>query len=138
MRNGRMEVERDVEGLCPLKNGPEAPVVQENAVGEAVDHRALKAEGGHGPIELGGGGFGIGRWQRGEGGEAVGVERDGLGQAVVGAASHPDGGLGVKPLDRWCAVREDLDVDAGGVHVLEPRLSDVIELVEHLRLRRRV
>src|SRR5207342_3004167 len=52
----------------------------------------------------------------------------GLGEAVVGAARQADREFGVlDPLDRWGAVRQDLDVDPGGVHLGDAALADIVE-----------
>src|SRR5882757_3870594 len=43
----RMEIDRHIELLGAFVNRPESRVVKKNAVGKAMQHRAMKAELGH-------------------------------------------------------------------------------------------
>ena len=74
----RVQVDRHVERLRGLEDRPEELVVEEALERAAVDHRPDHSELAHGALELGGGGTGIGRRQRGEAGEAIGVGGDRL------------------------------------------------------------
>ena len=55
-----------------------------------------------------------------EGATAQMVRGDALGEPIVGGAGQPHGGIRVEALGRRRGVREDLDVDAGGVHLGQP------------------
>jgi hypothetical protein len=83
MGHGRMHIQRHIQGLRSLKDGPEPLVVEEHAVGQAVDHGALEPQRGDRPLELVGCGLGVGCRQGREPGESVGMRGDWLGNAMV-------------------------------------------------------
>ena len=96
-------------------------------MGEAVDHHADEAEVAA-PPEFDGARFGIGEGQHPEGGEPVGVGRDGRRRPVVRVPGHRDGLDGGQLLHALPDEGDHLDVDAGGVHQREAPLADVVEL----------
>ena len=127
-----MEVDRHVELLGALVDRPELLVVEEHAAGQAVHHRALEAELGHGALELVGGGLRIVGRQRREGREALGMGGAGRGEPVVDAAHQRGRAVGRQLLRRGRAVRDHLHVDAGLVHLLDAQRAE-IEQPLHLR-----
>src|SRR5215472_6949925 len=64
MRQGRMQVDGYIELLGTSIDGPELPLVNEFALGEAVNHGALEAKSGDAALQLVGSSFGIGGGQR--------------------------------------------------------------------------
>ena len=121
-----MQVDRNVERLGALEDRPEPLVVEEHAVGESVDHRALEAEL-DAAFELVGGRLGIGGRQRREGGEARGVRLHGGVQPVVDAPRQRHGVGAGQLLGRGRAMRQHLDVDAGLVHLLDAQLAEIVQ-----------
>ena len=122
-----MEIDRHVELLGALVDRPEFLEVEKFAVRHAVQHGALEAELGHRALELVGGGLRVDGGKRGEGGEALGVGRADLGEAVVDLPRQVGGDVGTKLLRRRRAMREHLDVDAGLVHLLEAQAAEIEE-----------
>jgi len=110
LRQRRMHVDRQIELLGARIDRPEALVVEEDAIGEAVQHGALKSKCRR-AFELVGGCVRHRGRQRGKGGEALRIFGDHLMQAVVDAARDRGGGLGGQLLRRRRAVREHLNVD---------------------------
>jgi hypothetical protein len=108
-----VEVERDLQRLGPRQDRPEEPVVQVATAGVAVDQGSLEAVHADRTLQL----------VVGLAGERYRLDRVEL--------PHPWGGQG-----------QDLDVDDGGVHVRDPALADVAQLLDepgearrHLRVR---
>ena len=92
-----------------------------------MHHRALEAEPGYGAFELVGRRLRIGGRQHRKTGEPVGMGAYRLREPIVGAARQPHGEFRVEPLHRRRAMRQHLHVDAGGVHLGDPALADVVE-----------
>ncbi len=134
-RHRRMQVDRHVERLRALEDRPEALVVKKDAVGEPVDHRAFETELG-GALELVGRRLRVAGGQRREGGEAFRVGGDDRIEPVVDAAGQRDRFRTGKFLCRRRAVGQDLHVDPGRVHLLDPQLAHVIKPLQHLRIAR--
>ncbi len=107
------------------------------AVREAVDHRALEAEFLHTARKLVSGRRRIGGRQRGERRVAGRLRLDDGGEPVVDAARKFDRPVG-DLLQRGRRVRKHLDVDAGRIHVFEPRLPGVGQARQHMRRRGRI
>ena len=128
-----MQIDRNVERLRALEDRPEPLVVEKDAVGEPVDHRALEAELG-GALELVGGGLRIAGRQRREGGEALRIGGDDGVQPVVDAPGEIDRVRTGNLLGRGRAVGEDLHVDPGLVHLLQAQLAEIVEALEHVRI----
>ena len=127
-----MEVDRHVQRLGALEDRPKLLVVVEPAVGQTVDHRALKPQLGHGAFKFVGGGTGVRGGQRGETGEAVGMGADSLMQMVVGDASEANrAGRVSHLLHGRSGVGDHLDVDAGLVHLLDSPGSQVFQTLHH-------
>jgi hypothetical protein len=104
-------------------------VVQRRLGRPPVDHRPGEPETGR-PFELRGGGLRVRHRQRGEGPQPRRVPADGLGRDVIGP---PAQGTCVGRLQRLCPgwrQREDLQVDALGVHRRDPGVADVVEALE--------
>ena len=131
-----MQIDRNVEPLGALEDRPEALVVEEDAVCQAVDHGALEAEL-DGAFELVGGGRGIARRQRCEGGEAPGMRGNRGIEPVVDAPGQLDRDIGGDLLRGGRAVREHLHVDPGLVHLLDAQFAEVVETFRRCRRRAR-
>ena len=82
-----------------------------------------------GALELGGRGHRVRGRQGGEAGEPVRVRAHRRGQPVVGLAGAGDPLGPVEPLGGRRHMRDDLQVDAVGVHVGQPRLAEIAQLV---------
>ena len=59
MGHRRVHVQRHIQGLGALEDGPESLVVEEHAVGQAMDHGALKPQLGHRAFQFVGGSLGV-------------------------------------------------------------------------------
>ena len=123
-----MHVDGQIELFGALVDRPEALVVKEHAVGEAVQHGALEAEL-CGAIESSAAASGT-AVEAGESGEARRIGFDHGGEAIVDAAGEIGGGRCGKLLRRRRAVREHLDVDAGFVHVLDAQRAEIVQPVD--------
>src|SRR6516225_851862 len=122
-----MEIDRHVKFLGTLVDRPEFLEVEELPVRHAVQHCPLEAEFGDRALEFARRGLGVGGWKRGETGKAVGVRCADLGQTIVNIACELGCDIGTELLSGWRAMRKDLDVDAGLVHLLETQAPQVIE-----------
>ena len=101
--------------------------------------RALEAEPGDGALQFGGGGYRVGSRQRSESGETVGMGGDGFGETVIGATREPHGKLGIRHFLRARrGVRQNLNVDAGRVHLGNAALADIVEAGHDMRPSRRI
>ncbi len=127
MRYRRMNVDRHVERLRPLKNGPEALVVDEQTLGEAVNHRAFHIEPSHTAFELVGRGYRIDGREGSECGEALRIRAHGLVQTIVRALRERDGDLRVHEVHSRRAVRQHLNVDAGFIHFADALRAEILE-----------
>ena len=127
LRKGRMEVDRHIERFGALIDRPEPLVVQEHAVGEAVQHGALEAELGDAALQLVGAFARIVGRYHGEAGKACRVQLDRGMQAIIDAARQLERDVVGQLLSARCAVREDLDVDARFVHFLDADLAQIVE-----------
>ena len=130
-----MQVDRHAELLGALVDRPELLVVEEHAVGEPVQHRALEAELRDAALELVGRRRRIGGRQRREAGEARRIGLDGLVQPVVDAARQLGRDVLAELLGRGRAVRQHLDVDPGFIHLLQAHAAQVLQALERSRLR---
>jgi hypothetical protein len=129
----RMRVNRHIELFGALEDRPEAFVVDEKALREAVDHRAFHPELGDRSLELVGGGTRIDGGQRRESGESGRISADSLAEAVVSAARERHREAGVQEVRRRRGVREHLHVDAGFVHFPDALRTEVFEPVAKSR-----
>ena len=131
-----MQVDRHVERLGAREDRPEALIVDELPMREPVDHRALEAELFDAARKLVRGRGRIGGRQRRE---ARIARRAGVlticGEPVVDAARELDRAVG-DLLQRGRRMRQHLDVDAGRVHVLQPRFAGIRQRLEHMRRRK--
>jgi hypothetical protein len=120
-----MDVNRHVERLGALVDRPEALIVMEDAVGQAVDHRTLETELGHGAFELVGRGARIGSRQGRKGGEAVGMRAHRLVEPVVDAVRERHAPRRVDRLQSRDRMRQYLKVDAAFVHLPEAKGAEI-------------
>lgn len=89
-----MQVDGHPQLRRPPQDGVEPELVEEPVPGPAVDHGSDEPELTDGAVELVGGGVRHGSRQRGEGGEAVRVRRDGRRRAVVDLPDELHGDVG--------------------------------------------
>ncbi len=94
-------------------------------MGVGVDDHPLHAELGHRPLDLLGGGGRILRRAGGQGGEAVRIGGDFLGDPVVGEGGESHRLVAVHHLHAGAREGQDLHVDARGVHVGDALLAHV-------------
>ncbi len=132
LRQRRVDVDRHVQRLRPLVDRPEPLVVVKEAAGQAVDHRALEAELGDGALQFVGRGARIGGRQHGEPGEAVGMGAHRRVEAVVDATRQRHAGCGIDRLQSRDRMRQDLQVDAGFVHLLEAQRAQIVEPLDNV------
>jgi hypothetical protein len=92
-----------------------------------MNHGALEAKLLDAALKLVGGDFWKGRRQGREAGETFGVLLDLRGQPVVHRACRLGRRVRRQLLRRGSAEREDLDVDAGLVHLLDPQIVEVVQ-----------
>ena len=128
-----MEIKRHIERLRALEDRPEPLVVEKDAVGETVDHRALEAELGR-SLELVGRRLGIAGRKRGKRCEAGRVSGDDCLEPVIDAPREINRIGAAELLRRRRAVRKDLHVDAGLIHFAQAQLADIVEALEHFRI----
>ena len=125
-----VEVERQVERLGGLEDRPEFGVVEVFVIDVGIDDRADEAEV-LAPLQFGGGVPGVLRCDGGEGAEAVGVLLAGDGQLIVGQRGHRDRPVGRERIRTRRADRQDLAVDARGVHVGQASLPEIRQSFAH-------
>ena len=127
LRQSGMQIDRHVELFGARINRPEFLVVEEGAVGEAVQHGALEAEFFHAALELVGSRLGHRGRQAGEGGEALRILGDLGVQAIVDAPRERGRGFGRQFLRRRRAERDHLHVDADVVHLLDAQRAEIVQ-----------
>ena len=127
-----MQVDRHIERLRALEDRPEPLVVEKDAVGEAVDHGALEAELGDVRSSSSAAAFGSLVGSAAKAAKRLRVGRDRCMQPIVDAAGERDSIGAGELLRRRRAVREDLHVDAGFVHLLEAQIAEIMQPLEHL------
>jgi hypothetical protein len=93
-----------------------------------VDQSTDKAQFGHGALQFGCRSVGPLRRQGRETAESVGISAHRLGQVIVGTARQFDGvrDIGLV-LDARVEQRQDLEIDAGDIHLLETKRAAVIQ-----------
>jgi len=125
-----VQIQRHLQLLGTGQDRPEELVVQVAAAAVAVDQGALEAVGADRALQLVGGGLGIRGRERGEPGQPVWMAAHRLGEGVVGGAGEGHRLGRVELLHPWSGQRQDLEVETGGVHVGDPALADVAQLLD--------
>jgi hypothetical protein len=97
----------------------------EFVLGAAVNHRPLEAQAGNGALQLVSRRGRIPRRQCGKGCEAFGVAVHGVVEAIIRRGGQLAGLCRVELLDRRRRMRNDLQVNARGVHFAQPQLTQV-------------
>jgi hypothetical protein len=92
-----------------------------------VDDDADQAEFARAPLDLDGRVRGVLRRDRGQPAEPVRVPPARLGQLIVGQSGHGDRPVPVQDLGAGAGQRDDLPVDARGVHVRDPPLAQILQ-----------
>ena len=126
-----MQIDRHVHRLGTLEDRPKSFVIEEGAVREPVNHRALETELGR-AFELIRRRLGIAGGQRCERRESLGVRSNDRVQTVIDPPGQLDRVRAGKLLCRGRTVREDLHIDAGLVHLAQAQLAEIVEAVEHV------
>jgi hypothetical protein len=124
-----MQVDRHVERFGPFEDRPERLVVQEASTGVAIDQGALEPQLGHRPLELVCRRSSIEGGENGESREAIRVIGHGLRQHVVDVLRHLQRVGRIELLDTDRRGGEHLNVDPSSVHLRQPALSNVPELL---------
>ena len=135
VRQRGMDIDRHVELGGPFPDRPEPLVVVKNAPGHAVDHGTLEAELGDGALQFVGRGARVCSWQHGERGKAVLMTAHGLMEPIIGAARQGRPGLGVDGLETGDRMRQDLQIDAGLVHLADAQRTDIVEPFDDITAR---
>ena len=134
----RMEIDRYVECRDALPERQAARIVEIDALGVAVDQRALETELFHRALQLGGGLARILHRHRGETAEARGMLGDSLGQRIVDHLRLADRRRGIAlALDSRLKERQHRDVDTGLVHGVETQRVDLRQSLGRLATERR-
>lgn len=110
-----------------LEQRPELRRVEEAPAGVPVDDRSPETELAHRPLQLRTGRLRVRGGKGGEAGEAVRVAKDRLSEHLVRPAHERDGPFRLQLLPTGGGERDDLQVDAPRVHVLDPPLAEVEE-----------
>ena len=132
-RHRRVQIDRDIERFGALQDRPEELVVQIAAARVAVDERALEALLPDPALQFFGRLFGRRDRQGGKAGEARRMFLHRFGEEIVGFARDRDLLRRFRLLDPGRIQREHLHVDAGGVHVRDALVADILKLLENLR-----
>ena len=124
-----MEIDRDIERFGALQDRPEELVVQIAAARVPIDERAFEALLPNPALQF----FGRLVWcrdrQGGKAGEALRIFLHRLGEEIVGLPGNRDLLRRVRLLDPWRVEREHLHVDAGGIHVGDALVADILKLI---------
>jgi hypothetical protein len=97
-----------------------------------VDGRSLEAKLANGPIEiLRGGCRGCG-WQHGEPGQTARVAFHRVSQLIVDVTRHSRRLSSGELLDSGRIQRQDLHIDAGGVHLRDTAVAEIAEPVNNV------
>ncbi len=103
-------------------------IIEVAALTVAVDQCADKAQFGYRTLQFGRRGVGILRRQCGEAAEPVRVRAHRFGQVIVGSPGEVDGARDVcLVLDAGVEQRQDLQIDTGGVHLLDAKRAPVVQ-----------
>src|SRR6266849_2694125 len=122
-----MQIDRHVEPFGARIDWPELPVVDEFAVGKAVNHGALEAELDDTTLQFVSRGLRLGGRQRRKACKPRRMSRNRLMQPIVDAPGQLDCDAGGDFLSGRRAVGQHLDVDAGIVHFLQAKGAEIIE-----------
>jgi hypothetical protein len=125
---GRMQIDRRAERFGGLQHRPEKFVVEIATALMAVDHRTGEGLIADAAFELFGRLIRCRNRQRGEAGESCWLLGDCFGQRVIGVARECHRLSGFQLLDPRRGQRDDLDVDAGGIHLGDPLFADVAQV----------
>ena len=124
-----MNVDRYLERLGAGEHRREVGVVEELAVDGSVGHAAQEVELAHRVFELVGGGPRLAQRQRGKGAEAIRIGRnDLLGDPGIELAGVCDTLGSRQVLGTRRQGRQDLEVDAGRIHVGDAAGADVVDV----------
>ncbi len=132
MGRAGVNVDRHVERLGAIEDRPKPFVVDEQALGETVDHGAFEAEVLDRAFELVGGLLGIGRRQGGKGGKPIGLRFHRFRQSVIDASGDRRRFRPIKGLSARRAVGDHLKVDTSRVHFGNTALPQVLQAVARL------
>jgi len=127
MRERGVQIDRHVERGRALEDRPEPLVIDEKAVGEAVDHRTLEAELCDGALKFIGGRLRVGRRQDAECGKTLRIGFHNIGQTIIGLAGQAHRRLRFHFLRAGRAVRQHLHINTGVIHFLDAQIGNVLQ-----------
>jgi len=127
-----MQINRHIQvGRC-FKERQEASIVKEKAFGRAVDQSARKTEPGDAAIEFSGGGICILQGNHGKAGETIWVGAHRVRQFIVHVMGQRCGRRHIERIEAHGGERENLQIDAGLVHVCDAAGAKVEQFGLHL------
>jgi len=127
-----VQVDGDLESFSTLKDRPKKRIVQVATPAVAVDYCSLETVVSDCAFQLtGGDNWGCG-WQCGKPGKAVWMAPNGLPQTVVGLAGERLRGDRIELLHTGRVQRQHLQVDACGVHVCDPEVVEIQQLIDEV------
>ncbi len=132
VRQRRMDIDRHIELGGPFPDRPEPLIIVKDAAGHAVDHRAFEAELGDGALQFVGRGARIGGRHHGEGGKTIRVALNRLMKPVIGPARQRRPGFGVDRLQSGDRMRQDLQIDAGLIHLADAQRAEIVEPLDDI------
>ena len=112
-----MEINGNVQVSCGFEDGEKARVVKEDAFRGAVHQGPWKSQASHAAVQFRGSGVRIFQGKAGKTGEASGMGTHCARQLIVDVADQRRRGRGVERIDARGNQGQDLEVDAGLVHV---------------------
>ena len=127
-----MQVDRYAQRLGAGIDRPIFLCVAEFSIGQPMDHRAPEAEIFYTAFQLVRRRFRMRGGKCCKGGEPVRIGRDSGVQVVIRLAGNAGTGFDIEALGRRCTMAEDLNVDPGVIHFLQPQFADIVEPVEQL------
>ena len=122
-----MQVDGHPELLSAGEDGFHRGVVEKDAIGLAVDHRAEEAELVNGAAKLNDGLLRRRNRQRGERPETIRAGRDGRRHPVVQSSGDGNGASRFELLHDVRQRRKHLDVDPRGIHRLQASIAQIVE-----------
>ncbi len=127
-RRGRVDVDRLVGGFQRLPDRQVLRLVQVVALGVGVHHHTVQPQG-LGALYFGHRALDVLRSDRGQAGEPVGMLAADLHQPVIGQRREIGPEVGAEDLDPRRGEEQELPVDAQRVHLAQPLLADLHQLV---------
>ena len=116
-----MKVDGHIEGLRRLENDPIFLFVEKASMSMAVDHCAFEAQLRDTTFQFLCRFAGVRSWQCSKGSEPGRVGAHRIVRAIIGVACHRNRNVCGEGLGSRRSERQDLNIDAGRVHIPQPR-----------------